>query len=383
MRQTFKFGRLWGIPIGMHWSVLVIMALLAQGLAMALLPEAAPGHPRGVYWLIALAMTVVFLAALLAHEAAHALTAQRFGVRVRRITLWLLGGVAELDGEAPHARGDFLIAVAGPLASLGAAVLFGLATYVAGTAGAPALAVSALSWLAVVNLVLAVFNMLPGAPLDGGRVLRALVWWLRKDRLAAQRVASRVGVVLGAMLMAAGLVVIFFLANFSGLWTVLLGWFLVSAARGEDLDAQLRGRLSGVRVADVMSVPPVAGVADQTVESFVGTIARHHPHRVYPVVSPDGQPIGLISLARLHRVPAPLRHKVTLAEVRAPLSGVEVLTPEMDLSNVAARILTGGHRLALVLLNGTLAGVLCATDVTRSLELISLGTLPSRSQAKG
>ncbi len=378
MRQTFKLGRLLGIPIGMHWSVLVIMALLAQGLAMTVLPAAAPGRPGIAYWLVAVVVAIVFLAGLLAHETAHAVVAQRFGVRVKRITLWLLGGVAELDGEAPHARGDLLIAASGPLTSLGLSVVCGLSTLAAGAAGASDLAISGLAWLAVVNLVLALFNMLPGAPLDGGRVLRAILWWTRGDRLAAQRISSRVGIGLGALMLAGGLVAIFTATDISGLWLMLLGWFLVSAARAEDIDAQLRQRLGGVKVADVMSPQPIHAMADQTVESFVTAVARYHPHRAYPVLDEDGRATGVVSVTRLNNVAVAQRSTVRLSDVQTPITSVATVDPKVPLAEVAAAVMAGGHRLSLVLSGGALVGVLSVTDISRALALVELGALPRR-----
>lgn len=379
MRQTIKLGSVAGIPVGMHWSVLVIMVLLAQGLAMSLLPSAAPDLPGLAYWLVAFGVTVVFLAGLLAHEAAHAVVARHYGIRVKSITLWLLGGVAQLEGEAPHARGDLLIAVAGPLTSLGTSILFGIGAFFAGIGDASQITVAALVWLAAVNLVLAVFNMLPGAPLDGGRVLRAALWWVRGDRVAAQRIASRAGVIMGFLMMVGGLLQVFLTANLSGIWLVLLGWFLIGAARAEDVEAQLRGRLAGVRVADVMSSPPITAGESQTVEAFVETVARHHPHRTYPVLSLDGRLTGLVSLARLSRVPVAQRPSTRLADLRVPLESVVTLRPGDQLAEVAAKVLASGHRTAVVLdESGGAAGVVCVTDITKTLELAGLGALPTR-----
>lgn len=379
MRQTVRLGRVAGIPVGIHWSVLVIMLLLAQVLAVSILPAGAPGLSAVVYWAVALVVTALFLLALLAHEMSHALVARRFGVRVRRITLWLLGGVAELDGEAPHARGDLLIALAGPATSMLCALAFGAATAVAEAVGASALAVAALAWLAVVNAVLAVFNLLPGAPLDGGRVLRAALWWIRGDRVAAQRAASFTGMVLGWVLAFAGLSQLLLAGDLSGLWLVLVGWFLAAAARAEDADARVKGALVGVRVGEIMSSPPVYGVASQTIDNFISAVVRRHPYRVFPVLDLDGRLTGIVSLAQLSRVPGPRRATARLAEVQTPVARIVVLDPATPLTDVAAPVLAAGHRLAPVLVHGRLTGVVTATDITRSLELASLGALPNRT----
>lgn len=372
MRQTIKLGRVAGIPIGMHWSVLVIMVLLAQGLAMSLLPAAAPDLPGLAYWLVAFGVTVVFLAALLAHEAAHAIVARHYGVRVKSITLWLLGGVAQLEGEAPHARGDLLIAIAGPLTSFATSILFGLGGFVAARGGASEITVAALVWLAVVNLILAVFNMLPGAPLDGGRVLRAALWWVRGDRLAAQRIAGRAGMIMGGLMIAGGLFQIF-TGNLSGLWLMLLGWFLVAAARAEEVDAQLRSRLAGLTVADAMSTPVITAGESQTVESFVETVAREHPHRTYPVLSLDGHLTGLITLGRLSRIPEGQRSSTRLATIRTLLDSVVTLSPTDELAGVAAKVMANGWRTAVVMDGDRVVGMLSVTDITKTMELARLG----------
>jgi Zn-dependent protease len=379
MRQTVRFGRIAGIPIGSHWSVLVIMVILVLLLAVTVLPAGVPDRPEAVYWAVAAVVAVLFMVALLAHELAHALVARHYKIRVRAITLWLLGGVSELDGQAPHARGELLIALAGPLVSLAAAAGFGALALVASALGAGDLAVAALVWLALVNVVLGVFNLLPGAPLDGGRILSAVVWWLRGDRATGRRVASRAGVVLGLLLVAAGLAQVILLGNLGGLWLALIGWFLVSAANAENTDVQLRKALGGSLVGEVMTAPAVAGYAHQTVAGFVSTVVRHRPHRSYPVLDLDGRLTGLVTLTRLARVPPAARDTVRLAEIQAPRTTVTVLHPDQPLSEVAATVLSGGHRLAPVTSDGHLAGVLSSSDLARAVELAGLGEHPDRA----
>jgi len=222
MRQSIRLGAVHGVPVGLHWSTVVILFLLTPGLAAGLLPAAADGYTTAAYWLAATGFAGLFLTALLAHEYAHARTAQHYGIRVRSITLWLLGGVSELDGDPPHPRADLAVALAGPAASLASAGVFLLAAGPAGLLGADLLQVG-LSWLAVVNLALAAFNLLPGAPLDGGRALAAILWRVRGDRAVARLAAARTGVALGVVLAGTGLVLALATGTFDGLWLVLLG----------------------------------------------------------------------------------------------------------------------------------------------------------------
>ena len=368
MRHTMRVGTVAGIPVRVHWSVLVIMLLFAQGLAVSVLPANAAGQAPVLYWTVALVVAAVFMALLLAHELAHALVARHYGVRVRRITLWLLGGVAELDGQAPHPRGDLLIAAAGPLVSLFTGVVFAVAAIGTLAMGGGSLATAALAWLAVVNVVLAVFNLLPGAPLDGGRVLAATLWWLRGDRAAAHRTACRAGVVLGWLLVAAGLTQLL-TANLGGLWLVVLGWFLVGAAQAEDAAEVLRTSLARLRVGDVMTPSPACGYTTQSVANFVTTVAWQRPYRTFPVLDPGGRLAGVVSLAQLARVPAAKRQAVRLGEVLTPRDHVLVLDPASPLADAAPAFLAGGFRLAVVALDGHVSGVVSAGDLARAVEL--------------
>lgn len=365
MRQTVPLGRVAGIPVGVHWTVLVIALLLAQGLAMAVLPASAPHRPTGVYWFVALVVAVVFLGSVLAHEVAHALVARHYGMRVRRITLWLLGGVAELDGQPPHARADLLIAVAGPAVSAGCAALFGAAAVQVGAIGSSPLAAASLAWLALVNGVVAVFNLLPGAPLDGGRVLRAILWRARGDRAAAQRAASRVGQWLGFLLMALGGAQLLVAGDIGGLWLILLGAFLASAARAEQAGDEAVNVLRGTTVGDVMTTRPVCGGDWQTVAAFVETVAGRVPHDTFPVVDLGGRPVGTVTLADLVRVPPAQRASVRLRDVLVPLTRTPVFEPDTPLTDVVGEPM---RSLALVVDEGRLVGVLSPGDVQRAIQ---------------
>src|SRR5437870_2464722 len=193
MRQTIRLGRVAGVQIGLNGGALVIVVLLAAGLAFGRLPVVDPDRPLLVYLLAGLAAAILFLASILAHELAHATVARANGVQVDAITLWLLGGVAELRGEPRSPRAEFAIAVVGPLMSGLVGLLFGALDFGLAAVGAPRVEVSVAGYLAITNLALAVFNLIPAAPLDGGRVLRAAVWRWTGDRVRASIVASRAG----------------------------------------------------------------------------------------------------------------------------------------------------------------------------------------------
>ncbi|HZX06114.1 site-2 protease family protein [Kribbella sp.] len=239
MKETFRFGRIAGIPIGTHWSVLGMVLIISGSLAWTTLPYLVPGRSTTAYWITGVLVAVVFVASLLVHELAHALTALRFRVPVQRITLWMLGGVSVLDGDPQTPRGAFLIAAAGPAASLGLGGL-GLGTgLLLRASDHGGLLQMSVVWLAVMNLALCVFNLLPGVPLDGGRVLRAALWHRYGDPDKATAVASVAGQAVGA-LVALGGVAELITKDPGGLWLLAVGYVIALAATTEGRQARHR-----------------------------------------------------------------------------------------------------------------------------------------------
>jgi Zn-dependent protease len=365
MTASLRFGRIAGIPVGASWSALLIAALIAWSLAGRLLPAQVPGLDPAAYWLAGAVGAGLFLGSLLAHEIGHALVARRAGLRVRGITLWLLGGVAQLEDE-PATPGDELrVAIVGPAVSLALAVGFGLAALALSAVGGPAVAVAITAWLAVGNTALALFNLLPAAPLDGGRVLRGLLWRRHGSRVRAAVTATRAGVWVGFGLVAYGLLGAFGGWGIGTLWTALVGWFLVTAARQERDQAVLRADLGGLRAGQVMTPAPAASPAWFTVDAFLRNYVEPWQAAALPLRTFDGQPAGVVTAAALYAVPADRRHIVRAGDVAIPMASLPVVGPDQPVADVAAR-LTGGATVAAVVAGGQLVGLVTPADLARA-----------------
>ncbi|MFJ8962591.1 site-2 protease family protein [Lentzea sp. NPDC102401] len=365
--RSIPLGRVHGIPVGAHWSTLVAVIVIGQVVAVSVLPQAAPGHSPLVYWTAGVLAALAFLASLLVHEFAHALTAQRFDVGVRRIDLWMLGGVSQLSSSPGTPRAEFLISVAGPGASVGVGALtYGLGTALAAW-GAPALVVSPVLWLAITNGVLAAFNLVPAAPLDGGRVLAAAVWWRTGDERRGTKAAAVAGRAFGAALAAFGLMEVF-AGVVAGLWLVLMGAYLVVSSTAEQSANEALHRLGTTLARDVMTPDPPIAPAWWTVRAFLHHAASGPHQRVFPVVSFDGRASGVVSLAALVKVPDPLNTKV--GDVCRALPGVPTARSGERLVDVLARTPLGqGRDVVLVMLDDRVEGLIGPEDVAWALEL--------------
>ena len=371
MEQSVRLGKIGGIPLGMHWSVLVIFFLIAWELSALVLPADATGAGQGVYWVVGVSTALLFYASLLAHETAHALLAKRNGIGVRRITLWLFGGVSELEGEALTPGADFRIAVVGPVTSFVLSGIFGVLAALAAALGSAVLE-AALGWLAWMNLLLGGFNMIPAAPLDGGRVLRAGIWRFTGDRTRAAVTASRAGVGFGYTLVGLG-VLLFIYGYLVGLWFAFLGWFLISAARAEEGATVIRSTLAGVRVRDIMTSEPVAFDPSTTVSELVELALERYHFTSFPVAGPDRRPTGLATLARIRRVPPLIRQETTLGEVATPVAQVPLAHAEDPLPEMLERMQASPDGRALVVgSDGELVGIVSPSDISRYLQLCML-----------
>jgi Zn-dependent protease len=365
MTASVRFGRIAGIPVGASWSALLIAALIAWSLAGSLLPAEVPGLAPAAYWLAGLAGAGLFLGSLLAHEVGHALVARRAGLRVRGITLWLLGGVAQLEDE-PASPGDELrVAIVGPAVSLALGVGFGLAAVALAVLGGPAVVVAVAGWLALGNAALALFNLLPAAPLDGGRVLRGLLWRRHGSRERASVTATTAGVWVGGGLVAYGLLGAFTGWGIGTLWTALVGWFLVTAARQERDHAVLRHDLGGLRADQVMTPAPAAAPAWFTVDAFLRSYVHPWQAAVLPLRSFDGGPAGVVTTAALESVPPDRRHLVRAGDVAVPMAELLLVAPGEPVTGLAAR-LAGGRGVAAVVADGRLLGLITPADLARA-----------------
>jgi Zn-dependent protease len=366
MTASIRFGRIAGIPVGASWSALLIALLFAWSLGGELLPAQVPGLAPAAYWLAGAAGAGLFLASLLAHEIGHALVARRAGLRVRGITLWLLGGVAQLEDEPASPRDELRVAIVGPAISLALAGAFGVAAAALSVVGAPALLVVVAAWLALGNVALGVFNLLPAAPLDGGRVLRGLLWRRHGNRVRAAVTATRAGVWVGTGLVAYGLLGAFTGWGIGTLWTALVGWFLVIAARQERELALLGGGLDrGLRAAQVMTPAPAVAPAWFTVDAFLRNYVEPWQAAALPLRGFDGHPAGVVTAAALYAVPADRRHIVRAGDVAIPMSALVLVGPDEPVADLAAR-LAGGRTVAVVVSGGQLLGLITAADLARA-----------------
>lgn len=354
--------------MGANWTVAVILVLIAWLLGASILPSALPHQPAALYWTVAVAGAVLFLASLLAHELSHAVVARRHGVKVRSITLWMLGGVAELEGDPPDAGADLRIALAGPAASVAAAGLFLGAAAAVKYAGGPALVVAAAGWLAAMNGLLAVFNMLPGAPLDGGRVLRAILWRHYHDRQRAESAAARAGQVLGAGIVGVGVAEVLAWGSLGGIWLMLIGWFLMNAAAAEKNAALAASALGGVRIADIMTPDPELAPAWSTVADFIDRVAARSRQDAFPVVDFDGRLVGLVLSDLLTRIPPGDRTGLRLDQAAIAVPSLYLAAPSDPAGPLITRRPLGGQVVAVVLADGRVVGLVTVTDLRQAVR---------------
>ena len=366
MRQSIRLGRVAGVPVGVHWSVAVIFGLVTWQLATIVFPGVYGTGTRPVYWAAAVAAAVLFFVSLLAHEASHAVVARRNGVGVRSITLWLFGGVAQLEGEAHTPGADFRIAVVGPATSVALAGVFAAAQVVLERAGAHGLVVDVPNWLWEINLLLAAFNLIPAAPLDGGRILRAGLWRARHDRTRASVLAARAGLGFGAVLIGLGAVE-FVMGSTVGLWPAFLGWFLIAAARAEEAGARARGGIEGASVGSVMIEHPPVVDADTTVAAVLAGHLLWWRDGVAAVVGPTGWLCGVVTAAQVRAVAPESRAATPVGDVAMPIAVVPVSRPDEAMPDLLDRMEASGGRPAVVLdADNRLAGIVTLDDVARA-----------------
>jgi len=330
MTSTLRFGRIAGIEVGAHWTWLLVVALVVWSLAAGVFPAENPGLAPGVYVAMAVVAAALFFASLLAHELGHAVQARRDGVAVEGITLWVFGGVARLAASPPSAAAELRIALAGPLVSLVAGVAFvGLSAAL----GLPGAVDGVVYWVGSINLLLLAFNLLPAFPLDGGRVLRALLWWRGGDLARATAAAAAVGRAFAAGFIALGFVLAVFAGTLGGLWMALIGFFLPSAAEAELELARVGAALGHLRVTDVMVRHPVTAPADVPLSRFVEDVFLPTRHTAYPVVA-GGDVVGLVSFRDVLAVPREDWDRLRLADRMRPLDRVRAVAADRPLAEV-------------------------------------------------
>lgn len=380
-RGGIPVGRIAGVRISADWSVFVIGALIAWGVAGGGVPYATKGAaPLWLGWVVGAIVAVLLVASLAAHELGHAIVARRHGIAVDGIRLWLFGGVAQMGSDWVSGRTEMLVAAVGPAITFAIAAVFAAITWLLVIAGAPGIVVVVPGWVALLNAFLLVFNLVPAFPLDGGRILRGFIWTRTKNRMSATVLASRAGRLFAVLLMGLGVVDLFFLDPVGGLWLILIGWFLDSAARNEAHGEVARHALEGVLVADVMSKDPVIVPSWITVELLVDQYVMGHQFTSFPTHSIDGRIDGLVTMRGIKQVPAQQRGNRRAIDIAIPIDSVPVAREDEHITDLLKRIGTASDGRAIVYDGGRLVGIVSPSDIARLFQT-GPGRLGARAAA--
>jgi Zn-dependent protease/CBS domain-containing protein len=368
MNRGIPLGRIAGIKITADWSVLVIAALVAWGVSSAAVPGDAHGTPPWLAWIVGASVAGLMLASLVAHELGHAIMARRRGMSIDSIRLWLFGGVAQMNGDWMTGRTEVLVAAIGPLVTLAISVIAVAVTWLLMLVGAPPVFVVIAEWAAAINILVLVFNLIPAFPLDGGRIVRGLIWMRTKNKMSATVAAARAGRVFAVVLAGVGVLDLFFFDPVGGLWLMLIGWFLDSAARGEAHGELARHALEGVLVGDVMSKDPVVVPSWITVELLVDQYVMGHQFTSFPTHSIDGRIDGLVTMRGIKRLRPQERGNRRAIDIAIPVDRVPIARRDEPITDLLKRMGNASDGRAFVYDSDQLVGIVSPSDIAQLLQ---------------
>jgi Zn-dependent protease/CBS domain-containing protein len=366
LKNAWRIGRLFGIDIHIDSSWIVIFILFSWSLAGTYFPKAYPGWPSGLYWAMGVLTSLLVFASVLVHELSHSIVAQKQGDKVSRITLFILGGVSQISEEPKEPVKEFRMAVAGPVSSfilagafLGISILLKSVSQPLGGAA---------RYLAIINAGLGVFNLLPGFPMDGGRVLRSILWKTSGDLKKATKIASVSGQVIAFLLIFLGVGRIL-RGDFGGLWFILIGWFLQNASvRGYEQVA-VKSVLQGMKARDLMATDFETIPPGLSVERLVDDYILKKKERVFLVTGFEGGLQGIVCLEDVKATPRGRWPETTVGEIMTPRDELQAVGPEADGNEILARLTAANVHQVPVMEGDRVAGVICRTDVLKAIQL--------------
>ncbi len=372
MGSAFNLGKLFGIQFRLHYTWFIIFFLVTFSLSWQVFPVLYPGWTGLTYWVIGIITSLLFFASVVAHELAHSLVARINGIPVKSITLFIFGGVAQMAREAAHPGAELKMAAAGPACSLVIGGLFALLWLSTHGIIEPIAALA--FWLAQINVVLAIFNLIPGFPLDGGRVFRSLLWRFTGNYKRSTQIAVRVGQGVGYLFIVVGISVVFLrpfgLDWFSGLWLAFIGWFLENAASSSYRQVQWRGALHGFSASQVMTsiyptVPPNITVKE-LVQGYILTGGHH-----FFMVVDEGRLVGILTLDNIKSVPQPSWEATQIRKIMAPADKLRVAYPDQEALSILEQMEADDINQMPVVSGGRVIGLITRDNLIRFLHVRS------------
>ena len=361
-KNAVQLFEIFGFKLKVDPSWLLIAALIVWSLSTSYFPDVAPGLTATVYTMLGIVAMLGMFASLILHELSHSVVARSYGLKVGGITLFIFGGVAELEEEPHDPKSEFLIAIAGPLMSLALAALFYGLSSMAGLTGA------VFGYLALINLVLAVFNLIPAFPLDGGRMLRAVIWGVTQDLLRATRISSRIGSAFGLFLMLTGAFAVFSGGGIGGFWQILIGFFIINASNGSYQNLVVKAALRGKTAGSLMSRQVHTVDAETSVAELVDDVMLRHGVSFVPVLSGE-RLLGYVDTAAARSIDRQEWPGRRVSEVMLPEGPDTTVTPDTPLNEVFKLLAAHPRRKLMVAQAGRLLGVISLSDLMHHLAL--------------
>jgi Zn-dependent protease len=365
-KNTIPLGRILGIPIGLDLSWFLIFILITWMLAGSYFPGEFKNWPTSQYWLVGALTAILFFVSVLLHELGHSILALHYKISVTSIKLFIFGGIAQIAAQPPNATAEFFIAIAGPLTSFALAVVFG-ALEALSSGFAPLFAMA--KYLAYINATLALFNLIPGFPLDGGRVFRAIVWGLTRDLRRATQLAATIGRGVAFLFILFGVWQIFGGNWANGIWIAFIGWFLENAATGQVQQQRIHDLLAGHTVAQAMNRSCATVSADLTLQELVDRHILGDGQRCLMLTRQE-EVIGLLTLHHIREVPRELWPTITAGEVMTPLMKMKRVRPEEGLEQALEEMGADGVNQLPVMNDGQIEGMLSREDIINYLRTL-------------